>query len=153
MKEDLYCIVYVSEQSIPYDMNMLIDLADISAIKNISIGITGFLYYDKGYFFQYLEGDRKYVEQLMSKIKSDPTHRFINLKEVLPSKDGKRRFPHWSMRLIKKEFITSITMENVIMEYMLSFKEAGLEFNEHSNITLDTMLLNISKFQSKYYMY
>lgn len=89
-------LVYRSFAVLPLETS-----ADIFSIlrqcqdNNPRAGITGYLYYENGKFFQYIEGSDAAVSQLMSRIVNDPRHCAV---QVLGSgfRDD-RRFPGWDM--------------------------------------------------------
>ena len=93
----IYSLLYVSTSLIAAgDVEPTIRaLVDFSRDRNALIGITGCLVFARGRFGQYLEGDRRAVELLMSSIQVDPRHCNISILDV----DGlaSRRFDGWTM--------------------------------------------------------
>lgn len=57
--------------------------------------ITGLLVYDCGYFMQILEGHKKDVEHLASRIARNSRHTAMQIISTEPI--SKREFPHWNM--------------------------------------------------------
>lgn len=113
-------IVYVSEATTDFDKKHLIQLASAAAITNEEIGITGYLYYEKGSFLQYVEGEKDAVQQLMDKISRDPRHQVkgVEINDALSI----RRFPSWHMQWLTNEELKGINMEKVIISYMNNLK-------------------------------
>ena len=66
-------------------MPVLIELALKSAAKNERLGVTGFVNYDAAFqtFFQFLEGEKDTVEQLIQVIECDPRHRVLSRVPIL----------------------------------------------------------------------
>ena len=87
-------IVYYSETVDEHDLN-LNQLLAVSYKNNERDRITGFLLLNEGYFLQALEGSRKAVHGLYSKIERDQRHKNLVLMQLVDIK--KRAFPSWSM--------------------------------------------------------
>ncbi|NKI33496.1 BLUF domain-containing protein [Croceivirga thetidis] len=88
--------------------------------QNRLFGITGFLYYNNGYFIQYFEGSSKAVLQLKQNIQLDSRH---VVKIWLNDREKKnRRFPDWSMNnlndILKKTNSLNNTL-NVLYSILL----------------------------------
>ena len=79
----------------------LLALCDQSADANFSLGITGYLYFRRGNFLQYLEGDELIVNALMERIKADERHQVTQI--IYDNAIAQRRFPSWSMRFISPD--------------------------------------------------
>lgn len=65
--------------------------------NNTSQGITGILVYDRGHFFQVLEGSYNDVEAVFSRIQKDKRHCCVNRIISYPIQE--RLFPNWKMGL------------------------------------------------------
>lgn len=91
-------IVYRSEASHRMAPTELAELCLISARKNQSLGITGFLLHQDGLFLQVLEGERSVLEPLFERIRHDDRHKNV---EILLYEDSatKPNFAFWSMNL------------------------------------------------------
>jgi len=113
---DLLGLVYVSKALEHFDDTMLEKTASLAAKQNSKFNITGYLYYEKGVFFQYLEGRRLNVLQLFSNIEKDSRHEVLNMQtnETLV----KRLFPQWKMRTLHKNELSQINMEHILVDYM-----------------------------------
>ena len=88
----------------------------ISAAKhnNPRFDITGFLVYGSGIFFQWLEGPKDNVTNLMKLIIEDPWH--LNVV-VLSQEDEirERLFPDWDMALVETTEFKNV-LENALKE-------------------------------------
>lgn len=94
------------------------EIAKLSSETNKSKGLTGFLVYFEGIFFQILEGEEEAVDNLyFEKIIKDPRHYDILCLGV-ESVDSKSHFRDWSMKLIdisdKEEIISTVLQEVLI---------------------------------------
>lgn len=88
-------LIYVSTSAKFLNDAELKELLAQSRINNSKAGITGILLYNKGTFFQVLEGEEDHVQITFEKIKNDPRH-----KSIIIMKRGnlsRRNFPDWSM--------------------------------------------------------
>lgn len=94
---------YVSKAVRPITTLQLIQLFDSAYKFNQAQGITGVLFYEKQYFAQILEGNRKTVSALWKRIQQDPRHEII--RELSCQNIEKRHFPNWSMRFFGAENI------------------------------------------------
>lgn len=65
--------------------------------NNPNQGITGILVYDRGHFFQVLEGGYNDVEAVFSRIQKDKRHCRVNRIISYPVQE--RLFPNWRMGL------------------------------------------------------
>jgi hypothetical protein len=88
-------LIYISTSVKLFDDNDLKEMLLQSRRKNEAVGITGVLLYNKGTFFQVLEGEEEQVNTTYEMIKNDPRH-----KNIIKMKSGtitERNFPDWSM--------------------------------------------------------
>jgi len=92
----VYFAVYRSFATLPQEAS-----PDISAILQQSLrnnpvfGITGYLYFERGTFFQMIEGERRAVDALMARIARDSRHYAVEVlgRGMQPA----RVFPDWDM--------------------------------------------------------
>lgn len=78
------------------------DVAEIhqSAMRNNALeGITGLLIFNGTHFLQVIEGDSGAIEGLLSKLRSDPRHHGVEIRDRRAIDE--RFFPDWSMELIR----------------------------------------------------
>ena len=93
-------LIYVSTSVKLFEDSDLKEMLQQSHLSNTKVGITGMLLYNKGTFFQVLEGEEEQVNSTFEKIKSDPRHRGI-----IKMKAGcieQRNFEDWSMGFTPK---------------------------------------------------
>lgn len=91
-------LVYRSEMTRPLSASLLAELCLLSARKNQTLGITGFLVHFHGVFLQILEGPADAVETLFATIAADERHRNVDVL-LCDDTNGKRNFAFWSMNL------------------------------------------------------
>ena len=104
----LFNLVYCSQVSPG------IEQADVDAIIatarrfNPILGITGILVFGGGVFFQWIEGPKAKVLDLVSRIEADVRHEEM---AILSSDEEirERIFPTWDMELVWHRHITSVT--------------------------------------------
>lgn len=96
-----HCIYYSVAQFPPKGREFRDALSDIitsSVTNNARLGLTGALVYDRGFFMQWLEGQRLFLNEIMRNIMVDDRHRDVTIVSFKPLK--KRVFPNWSMALV-----------------------------------------------------
>ncbi len=93
----LHFLIYVSRAAVPMSGQALNELLKKSRDYNRSVGITGCLIHQDGYFMQMLEGPREAVLALFEKIKIDPRH--LEAGIVIEAPARRRIFIDWSMGL------------------------------------------------------
>lgn len=102
--EPCFSLIYRSHSLLPEKSDggekALAEILSTSRSNNTSLGITGalVLYEYKGRFAQVLEGPEKAVQDLFTKIKSDPRHNNVNIVESGESPE--RLFSRWAMTLV-----------------------------------------------------
>lgn len=91
----LYQTIYVSSSSDLIDEAGLERMLRTIRTKNAQIGAKGILLYADGNIIQVLEGEKALIQDLMSKITTDPRHKgvIVLLNEAIEE----RQFPDWSM--------------------------------------------------------
>ncbi|MBA3864642.1 MAG: hypothetical protein C0517_11950 [Erythrobacter sp.] len=89
-------LIYVSTASPSVDGGDVFDIIQRSSLRNPQRGITGFLIFVNGYFFQYIEGPAKALEQLLDDISRDSRHHSIKVLSRQPC--SQRSFPTWKMK-------------------------------------------------------
>jgi len=116
-------IIYLSEATKEFTKSSLLDLAHQSAKSNKLVGITGYLYFVKGRFFQYFEGEEKFVQNLYEIVENDPRHKIVN--SLYNQNITVRKFPSWDMKFITKDMLTEIKMENLVLDRMDYIKKVN----------------------------
>lgn len=91
----MFQLVYLSAALAPFTPQELDELLKISRRNNARDGLTGMLLYEKGSFFQVLEGEEEKVREVFARISKDPRHhRVVVLSERnIPA----REFAEWTM--------------------------------------------------------
>ncbi len=104
---NLSVIVYRSRAAVPLTDVDLLYLLGYARDLNTQRGLTGVLLYDRGHFFQWLEGENVSLGRTWSAIRADPRHRDVRVlaDQQIPA----RLFEGWSMQLARRER----TYENV----------------------------------------
>ncbi|EZH74506.1 hypothetical protein ATO12_12105 [Aquimarina atlantica] len=124
-------IVYVSKAAIDFSADDLKQLAETASDCNAQHGITGYLYFEKGHFLQYIEGENTVVDVLIDNIKRDKRHVVLNVETTTDIIS--RKFPTWHMQQLTKSSLIQINMENVLMDYMVHCgKKNGMDMNSES---------------------
>lgn len=87
--------VYTSSSLVmPHSVEFL-DIVRASLINNEILNLTGFLYFDKMYFVQVLEGQEEDIDLLRGKLLNDKRH--FGIQELLKERTEERRFGGWAM--------------------------------------------------------
>lgn len=106
----LYNLVYTSRASATVDDAVVARIIEFSQSNNLRRGITGLLVYGSGIFFQWLEGPRDNILELMARISADARHdTVVVLSET--EEFGKRVFPDWSMELVSSDHIREVLLD------------------------------------------
>lgn len=93
--EPMFRIVYASTAVKPFSERELEAHLKKYRLRNSKRDITGMLLYKDGNFMQCLEGPRKVVSALMTKIQADKRHR--NVIVLLREENVQREFNEWTM--------------------------------------------------------
>ncbi|RKR83468.1 FAD-dependent sensor of blue light [Mucilaginibacter gracilis] len=88
-------LTYISTSVKLFSDSDLKEMLEQSLINNTQAGITGLLLYNKGTFFQVLEGEAEQIKATFEKIKADPCHH--NIIKMKEGKLAKRNFSDWRM--------------------------------------------------------
>jgi hypothetical protein len=114
----LYNTVYCSRAAAGVDDADVARIIETSRRMNPSNGITGMLVFGGGIFFQWLEGPRDNVTQLMRHLQSDPRHHdIVSLSTTEEVRE--RLFPDWDM-----ELVTNADIRDVLVDAMDTAKDA-----------------------------
>jgi methanogenic corrinoid protein MtbC1 len=93
----LSTLTYRSKAVAPMSELELYRLARAAQIRNRSEGVTGLVIYDKGNFFQWLEGPAESLGRIWSSVRRDPRHTSIEI--MGNQRTPVRFFGDWDMRL------------------------------------------------------
>ncbi len=102
----VFSLVYGSSANRFITHEDLESLVTKAQLKNERAGITGYLYHKKLHFFQYLEGERNAVLELMDAISADERHTV--LRTIHLGHRDQRMFSNWSMRLAKENEVIGL---------------------------------------------
>lgn len=106
-------IIYNSKALAQFNDLKLGELAESFAAKNSDLNVTGYLCYQQGRFFQYIEGKDETVSALMNRIVADDRHTVTRSYEQ--ENLYTRRFPSWSMNFLQKQHnLPEINLEKLI---------------------------------------
>jgi hypothetical protein len=92
---DIYHLIYASTAVERLSQSALIVFLRSIRAKNEAHGVTGMLIYRDGTYLQFLEGQRREITELLTRLEKDPRHQSIRIlrEGMLPE----RLFPEWSM--------------------------------------------------------
>lgn len=117
----MFGLAYASNATTKFDMVALRELEQKAIEKNERLDITGYLCFNHGNFFQYLEGSEQTVLELMQTIGEDDRHEVVNIVHV--GNVGPRLFPSWRMRLLDSQAVKTVQMEHVLESVLLNMQE------------------------------
>lgn len=92
---DLVHCIYASTATRDWGVEELAALLARARVCNAALGVTGMLLYDRGNFFQVLEGPEAVVERLYARIATDPRHHRV--VEIIHEPIAQRSFSAWTM--------------------------------------------------------
>ena len=103
----LYNVVYCSRASADVDDAAVARIIETSQRRNRERSITGLLVFGSGIFFQWLEGPRDAVTQLMATLRVDPRHQdVVALSETEEMRE--RMFSDWDMERVSPDDIRGV---------------------------------------------
>lgn len=107
-----FVLIYASSQARELGPDELKEILEIARKRNPNLHVTGMLVYHDGSFLQVLEGNRKKVENLFNKIKTDSRHNRV--AKITSYYTAERLFSDWSMGFadVTKEQLESIKCLN-----------------------------------------
>lgn len=114
----LYNLVYCSRATSLMDDAEVTRILDSARRRNSAQGITGLLVFGSGIFFQWLEGPRDNVTQLMATLKTDPRHDTI-VELTADEEVRERLFPNWDM-----EFVAAGDIRDVLLDALAETPDA-----------------------------
>lgn len=119
----MYCLTYLSTTKIDFTINDLEELLEVSQANNAAMDITGYLYFDRNTFIQYLEGEESHVNKLMETIAQDTRHEILM---TFDSTIDERRFPSWTMAYLSQTDFSAVRLEDLWKRFFnLSKKETN----------------------------
>jgi len=103
----IYNLVYCSRAASGVDGAAVASIIKVSQRNNARQGITGLLVFGSGIFFQWLEGPRDNVTDLMRRLLQDARHdTVVTLSET--EEVAERVFPDWDMELVTSNDIREV---------------------------------------------
>jgi len=106
----LYNLVYCSRAAPSVDTAEVERIIAVARRRNPAWGITGLLVFGSGVFFQWLEGPRDNVMELLAALKADPRHdQVVTLSESEELRE--RLFPEWDMELVTPDAIRDVLQD------------------------------------------
>lgn len=142
----MFALAYASYSTVDAPNLDLEGIATHASAKNALLGITGYLCYDHGIFFQYLEGEQKAVQDLMEVIEKDTRHDVIN--KVVLGEHEQRVFPDWSMRHLNRSDLRRVDLENVL-EHSLFHMDPKLYGHDNIVALIKALVANIAARQAQ----
>lgn len=121
-------LIYISRACQPLTFQEINELAASSSVANASKEITGFLCFQNNTFVQYIEGEARSIDELFSKISSDPRHKIINAIDI--DADKNRKFPAWNMKYIAPDHVKLPGIEPFIFNLMNLMKNSDVNGEE-----------------------
>lgn len=91
-------LIYVSLPGASIGGGDVFDIVQKSATRNTARGITGFLLFAEGLFFQCIEGTNAALDGLMADLAGDPRHYAIT--ELSRKPISERAYPNWAMKRV-----------------------------------------------------
>jgi hypothetical protein len=130
----IHQLIYYSRNTVVGgDREMLTNLREIlskSQQNNQRDGITGYLIFDKTWFIQILEGERKAVQSTYNRISLDKRHKST---VILNTRDVERRlFPNWTMA----GALRTAEMQEVYLEHGIGGAIDPLKLNSDKVVQL-----------------
>lgn len=135
----MFALAYVSRATHDFDDPALVELARRASDANRQLRITGYLNYKGGEFFQYLEGARTHVLELMEKIAADERHELINVIHL--GEIETRRFSDWDMRYVTVNELGMIQLEDILQGVLKTMHEPRFD----SAVVKETVLRLVGK--------
>ena len=113
----LYNMVYCSRATPGIDDAAVDQIIASSRRYNPAQGITGMLVFGSGIFFQWLEGPRHSVMELMATLQTDARH--VSMVTLSATEEVRERlFPDWDM-----ELVTALDIRDVLVDALAHAKD------------------------------
>ena len=108
----LSTIVYHSKASVDFTELDLLYLLAGSRARNRDEGVTGILVYDRGAFFQWIEGPNLPLQRVWNSIRKDPRHHDIQV--LADTSIPIRLFQDWHMQFAHRDCKAADHIEGLI---------------------------------------
>ena len=142
----LHGFIYLSKLLLDLDESHLYELSESASHNNQLLGVTGFLYFEEGYFLQYIEGKKEVVINLMNIIESDPRHQVVYKHDILIQE---KKFPSWNMKFVDPYQAKAINIENLLMEILKMMKEPEVFNSAYKEKMILQMIDRLSLYREK----
>jgi len=103
----LYNVVYCSRADASVDEAAVERILVTARRWNPVHGVTGMLVFGSGIFFQWLEGPRSAVQELMAKLRADPRHSDV-IEFSVDEEVRERLFPTWDMERVDADAVRDV---------------------------------------------
>ncbi|RJE72187.1 blue light sensor protein [Pseudoalteromonas sp. MSK9-3] len=97
----LHQLIYLSKASRALTSVDFLEILEVAKRNNASLGVTGSLFYNGGWFLQVLEGDVTVINSLYRRIEQDERHLQSQVIYLEPA--SCRVFSRWTMNMINLE--------------------------------------------------
>lgn len=95
-------LIYLSK-ALDAEPEQIANICQVALQRNKVLGVTGYLYFLKKRYVQYIEGPESSIDELMASIRKDPRHAIM--MEIEDQALSNRRFPNWAMKYVKADHI------------------------------------------------
>lgn len=119
----LFNVVYCSRAAAGVDATAVDQIIATSRRNNARLDITGMLVFGEGIFFQWLEGPRESIMDLMERLRSDSRHSQIVMLSAV-EESNERLFPQWDMELVEAEEIRVVLIDALEDDHQPSSMDA-----------------------------
>lgn len=139
-------IVYVSKDLIDFQVSQRLELAKFAAASNEALGISGYLYYRRKTFLQYIEGEHETLHALYSRIEADNRHTVTH--KLHREEEPARMFPQWHMKHLSSEMLVELDMESLLIGQIERATELSTQ-EQSDDIRSQVIWSMISRFSRK----
>ena len=108
----IYSYSYCSRAAPGVGMEEVERIIAVARVNNPRMGITGMLVFGEGVFFQWIEGPRHSINELVQRLTADARHdTIIALEESEEVRE--RLFPEWDMELVGATDIREVLVDAI----------------------------------------
>ncbi len=137
-KQKISSLCYLSIGNGTLTSDDIIVIKDKAAKKNVASGISGYLTFLHGMFWQYIEGDKQALDETYERISNDERHNIVSKLE-LPDKP-ERFFPQWDMKSLSVNELNTFNivseLENLMWELRNNTDSSGETLSKVISLTL-----------------
>lgn len=136
----LQSTIYISNVSEGFSENDIEHISSCSHLNNSKHKITGFLYFNRSQFLQYIEGPSNSLHRLIQNIVKDNRHK-ITFQLHNPTVI-QRKFPDWQLKIFRYSRVNDQNNEQLLMNLM-QFINSITCSKENQTAAIDRMLQRI----------